>query len=315
MTMEEANEMLPSAPTKAPTDPRRLKYLTIAPPKWGKTTFGCSAPDSLLLACEEGHAFHETHKVIVDAWDKHREDRGLGVDDDGNHHLSMVEAIDALMESDKFQFVIFDTADMAAKMCLDWHYKKMGVNHASDAGDYGKGWDLCLTQPFRQVVGRILKSGRGVMFITHTNVVTKKIGKTEQSRAETTLPSQVQKFLHTQADVILHGSFGKKRKGLNDRDRIISLDGTNEILAGSRVRGINLPKKYIVDPDDPWGQWDSFFHDPKAVVDAEKYFNLINNIESEVAAEPEVKTISEPAEEEAEPEGKTTPAKTAKKKR
>src|SRR5947209_2336678 len=65
METEEANALLPSAPTKAPTDARRLKYLIIGPPKWGKTTFLCSVPDSLLLATEEGHAFHETHKVII----------------------------------------------------------------------------------------------------------------------------------------------------------------------------------------------------------------------------------------------------------
>jgi hypothetical protein len=313
LTTEDANALLPAQPTKAPTDPRRLKYLMIGPPKWGKTTLGCAAPDSLLLATEEGHLFHETHKIIIDSWDKDRSDRGLGVDDDGNHHLSMVEAVEAICASDRFQFIVIDTADMAAKLCLDWHYKKLGVNHASDAGDYGKGWDLCLTQPFRQQIGALMKSGRGIMFITHTNVVTKKVGNTEQSRQETTLPSQVQKFLHTQADLILHGNFGKKRKGMVDRDRIISLDGTNEILAGSRVRGVNLPKRFIVDPEKPWQQWTSFFEDEQAVLDAEKFFAEANGIkvEAEAAAEPaaEAQTLSEPAES-AEPNGDTTPATT-----
>lgn len=273
MDEKEANALLPDKPTKAISDPRRLKYLCLGPPKWGKTTFFASIPDSLLLATEEGHAFHSTHKIIVDAWDKHRSDKGLGVDDDKNHHLSLVEAIEAIVASDRFQFVFIDTADMAAKMCLDWHYKKFGVNHASEAGDYGKGWDLCLTQPFRQQIGQLMKSGRGIGFITHTNTVEKKVGRETVTRTETTLPSQVQKFLHTQADVILHGSFGRLRTGMTDRDRVISMDGSNEILAGSRVRGIHLPRKYIVDPDKPWEQWAKFFDDPKAVAKAEQEYN------------------------------------------
>ena len=128
---------------------------------------------------------------------------------------------------------------MAAKLCLDWHYKQMGVKHASDAGDYGKGWDLCLTQPFRQQVGQIMKSGRGVGFITHTNVIEKKVGNTTTSRAETTLPSQVQKFLHTQADVILHGSFGRKLPG---RSTVIELSRWTALtkFSQARVCGVSL---------------------------------------------------------------------------
>lgn len=315
LSTNEANKILPQKPSKTPIDARRLKYLVIGPPKWGKTTLGCSAPDSVLLATEEGHMFHETHKVIIDSWgDK----KGVGIDDDGNTHLSMVESVEAIVASDRFQFVILDTADMAAKMCLDFHYKKFGVSHASEAGDYGKGWDLCLTQPFRQQIGQLLKSGRGVMFITHTSLVTKKVGNVEQSRWETTLPSQVQKFLHTQADVILHGSFGRLRPGMTERDRIVSMDGTNEILAGSRIRSIHFPKRFIVDPDKPWEQWEKFFTDPKAADKAEQDYLKVTGAarpDKEVAAEPIKPTISEPPEPAVEKGARRTATKSAGKRR
>lgn len=296
METDEANALLPQRKTKAVADPAHLKYLMITPPKWGKTTFMCSVPDSILLAFEEGHAFHETHKIVIDCWDRGYSDRkdGWGEDDDGNAHTSFAEAVEAIVASDRFQFVVIDTADMAAKMCLDYHYKKLGVTHASDAGDYGKGWDLALTQPYRLQVGALMKAGRGIGFITHSNLVTKKVGRVETSRWETTLPSQVQKFLHTQADVILHGSFGKKRKGMEDRDRVISMDGSNEILAGSRVRGIHLPPKYVVDPIEPWQQWASFFGEngPAAVSEAEEYYTkfVIGGQEVEAQQEAEAAT-------------------------
>jgi hypothetical protein len=157
-------------------------------------------------------------------------------------------------------------------MCLDYHYEKLGVSHAQDAGEYGKGWDITLTQPFRRAVGQLMKASRGIGFITHSQVITKKVGRTEVSRHETTLPSQVQRFLHTQADIILHAKFGKHYKDREERDRVIILDGSDEILAGSRVRGIKMPRRFIVDPVKPWEQWASFFNDPAAVDRAVKYY-------------------------------------------
>lgn len=274
LTTEEANELLPDAPTKALTNPVRLKYLLIGQPKWGKTTFFCAIPNSILLAFEEGHAFHETHKVIIDAWDRPLSERNEGwiIDDDGNRHAGFMEAVDAIVASDRFDFVIIDTADMAAKMCLDYHYERAGIKHASEAGDYGKGWDIMLTQPYRRAVGQLMKAGRGIGFITHSQVVTKKVGKTEISRLESTLPSQVQKFLHTQADLILHAKFGKHHKDRPERDRVMILDGSDEILAGSRVRGFDMPRRFIVDPQKPWDQWASFFSDPKCVKKAIEFY-------------------------------------------
>lgn len=298
LSTEEANELLPDKPTKAISDPARLKYLGIGQPKWGKTTWFCDIPDSILLAFEEGHAFHETHKIIIDSWDRPYSEKKNGwlVDDDGNRHTSLVEAVEAIIASDKFNFVTIDTADMAAKMCLDYHYQKLGVTHAQDAGDYGKGWDVTLTQPFRRQIGQLMKAGRGLGFITHSQVITKKVGKSEVSRHETTLPSQVQKFLHTQADIILHCKFGKHYKDQPERDRVIILDGSDEILAGSRVRGIKMPRRFIVDPEHPWKQWEGFFKDAKNVDRATAYYEArmrgkdVDDLE-------DVPTVSEPAPE------------------
>lgn len=271
MEREEANLLLPNKPTEAIRDPRRLKYLLIGQPKWGKTTLMCGIPDALLLAFEEGHAFHKVHKVIIDAWDRPYAEKkeGWDEDDDGNRHAGLQEVSEAILASDKFPFIIMDTVDAAAKMCLDYHYAKKNIEHASDAGDYGKGWDVCLTQPFRRFIGPIIRSGRGIGFITHSQVIERKIGNSKISRAETTLPSQVQKFLHTQADVIMHASFGRRVSGQKDRDRVITMDGSNEILAGSRIRGLPMPRKFVVDPDDPWKQWSGFFDKNKGTKNVE----------------------------------------------
>lgn len=314
MLLEEANALLPQGPSSIVANPEILKYLFIALPKWGKTTWATSPPDSLLLAFEEGHLFHSAHKIVMTAWDRPPSERnaGWGEDENGLKYTSFVEAVSAIIASDRFPMIAIDTADMMCKMCLDYHYIKEKVRHASEAGDYGKGWDITLTQPVRQQVGRLMKSGRGVIFITHSQVVEKKKGNTVTVREETSLPSQVQKFLHTQADVIFHGSFGKRAPGAYERDRIISLDGSNEVLAGSRVRDVRLPKRFIVDEQDPWSQWVSFFSDPAAVKAAEAEYTRRMGIDLGVTeAQPKAATISEPTTEEEE----TPPSKASRKQR
>lgn len=313
LNTEEANALLPQTSSKPMRNPKVLKYLAIGQPKWGKTTWGCSPPDTILLACEEGHLFHEAHKIVITCWDRpfSAKNEGWGEDEEGIKYCSFIEAVDAIVASDRFPMVTIDTADMLCKMCLDFHYAKNKVSHASDAGDYGKGWDICLTQPMRQQVGRLMKSGRGIIFITHSQVVEKKKGQTSTFREETTLPSQVQKFLHTQADVILHGSFGKRPPGQYERDRIISLDGSNEVLAGSRIREIRLPKKFIVSTTNPWAQWVSFFENPEAVIEAEAEYTKRMGIDTGITeAQPSAATISEPVGEEESDGGETRrPAK------
>lgn len=266
LTTEEANAILPQAPTRGIIRPERLKYFIIAPPKFGKTTTACMIPNSILLAFEEGHAFTETYKIIIDQWDRPSKDKaeGVGQDEDGNLHMSMAEAVALIVASDRFDHVIFDTADMCARMCVDFMCAKLKVNHPAEAGDFGKGFALTLTDPFRRMIGPLIKSGRGMTFTSHSKFVERKTGTVVTSaKWESTLPSQAQAFLHSQADVIWHGKFGKHRPGQAERDRILSTDASQELMAGSRVRIDNklwpIPPSFILHPEYGWEQWSSFF--------------------------------------------------------
>lgn len=206
------------------------------------------------------------------------------MDDDQNVHASAEEVIEALEAHCPYTFIIIDTADMASKMCTDYHCDQIGVKHPSDGGDFGKGWDLLQTSPFRRFFGRIVKLGVGIACTSHLDVKEVKDPKTKavKTSIETTLPKGIQKFIHTQADVIINGSFGRRRKNQSERDRIISFDGSSEILAGTRIRGVVLPKKYVVAPPThtdqsvPWRQWCLFFDPqlgPSLAARAEELFN------------------------------------------
>lgn len=259
-----ASDGLPTTTTKSSADPLSLRYLCVAPPGWGKTTFFNTFPDSVLLACEEGHKFVEGYKIVIDAWDESPE----RTDNDGNLHLSFLEAITRLDASERFKFVTVDTVDALIKMCIDFHLgvvqsRSKGIvdaEHISDLGDFGKGYDLAMNNPMRQAFAAILKTGRGMAFITHTEMKTyDHKGNVKTSKKETTLPNGIIKLLYPQCDLILHGEFGAVRDGNKHRDRIVRTEGSEEILA--KNRGGVLPPAYIVpvDEHEQWEQFEGFF--------------------------------------------------------
>jgi hypothetical protein len=299
LTEEVAKKYFPTRPHIGSAVPERMKYLLLAPPKWGKTTFLAGAPGALLLAFEEGHAFVECHKIVITSWYARLQERVPREDDQGIKYASALEVIDALEAYNPYKLIIIDTVDAAVKMCTDYECASAKIAHPSDGGDYGKGWDLFQTTPFRRYYNRLVKLGVGVGCTSHIRESFEKNKFGQQLyRRDSTLPAGIQRFIHAQSDVIINGGYiednifkrvTKSRKGPIIRDRIVSFDGSDEIMAGTRITKIRIPNKYIVDPPQkdiaaPWKQWAKFFSDsPGAGEEAEKNFlNLTGKDEEDL---------------------------------
>lgn len=286
-------------PTKVIIDtpkPDKLKYLFLAPPKFGKTTFFSGCPDCLLLAFEEGHMFAQCHKVVITEWAPTSfRDRGPGQDEEtGTTYSTASEIIEALEAYNPYRFIVLDTIDMCVKMCTDYELSKAKLQHPSEGGDYGKGWDLLQTSPFRRFYNRLVKLNVGIGCTSHIKEDWRRDKfNQEVYRRESTLPAGIQRYVHTQSDVIINGFFGRKRpkRGKQIRDRIISFDGTDEIMAGTRIQRVFIPNKYISSPPTdedssiPWKQWTNFFTEsPQAGQEAEKiYMEQVNSVDSDTA--------------------------------
>lgn len=282
MTEDDAKELLPTKPHTIAFSPERLKYLMIAPPKWGKTTFFGGCPNCLLLAFEAGYGFVECPKIVITSWDRSYKSRkeGWEEDEDGLVYTSAMEALEALEQHCPYSMIVIDTVDMASKLCTDYNMELARVQHPSEGGDFGRGWAVLQTDPFRRFYNRLVKLGVGVAAITHSNERTDKdkFGR-DRFRRDTSLPTGIQKFIHAQADVIMHGFKPQSRKLTREGVRYISFDGSDEVLAGSRIKRVFIPNRYIVaaptDTDDslPWKQWVSFFKDnPSAGKKADREF-------------------------------------------
>lgn len=294
------SSLLPTGSTPTVWRPERLKYLLIGPPKWGKTTFFSGCPDVCLLAFEAGYAEVDCPKVVITAWDRSFKQRqqGWDVDEDGVVYTSAMELIEELESNCPYSMVVIDTLDMACKMASDHYCAIARVETPADGGDYGRGWELLQTRPIRIFYNRLVKLGIGVAAITHsTDKDDRDRFGVSRPKKETSLPGGVQKFAHTQSDCIMHGFFSRRRRGQKDRDRMISFDGSDYLMAGTRIRKVYIPNKYVVSPptrtDDspPWKQWSKFFDDnPAAGQAAEQQFTkLYVGVDDESVTEPTTK--------------------------
>lgn len=283
MDKNQAVGYFPTRVTTGIPKPDRLKYLFLAPPKFGKTTFFSGCPECLLLAFEEGHMWAQCPKVVITEWaPSSLRDRGPKTDDEGIVYTTAMEILEALETHNPYRFIIVDTIDMAVKLCTDYECGRAKIAHPSDGGDYGKGYDIFQTQPIRRYYNRLVKLGVGIACTSHIREDWRKDKYGQETyRRESTLSSSVQRFVHTQSDVIINGFFGRKKpkKGREIRDRIISFDGTDEVMAGTRIQRVHIPLKYIstapTDEDSslPWKQWEAFFtNNPQAGEEAEKEF-------------------------------------------
>lgn len=258
---------LPDSISEAANDPKDIRTLIVSPPGWGKTEFFMSNPNCLLLACEEGHKFTSGYKLIIDAWDGVLSNGSTSPykDQSGTIHTSFVKAVASLQtDPTKFNMVFIDTIDALVKMLLDYGLGKRHIEHASDGGDYGKGWDIIQNSPFRKQLNILLKSGRGIGASTHEQAENKNFKSGPRAKKETTLPSGIYRQIYAQFDLILHGVFGKAKKNQKTRDRILVSEGSEDILA--KNRGGLLPPAFIVPRkfEDRWKQFETFFKNPKS---------------------------------------------------
>lgn len=257
---------LPDAMSPAVRDPNRLKWLIVAPPGWGKTEYFMSNPDSLLLACEEGHAEIAGHKIIIDCWAGRLANDSLDAwrDKNGVIHDSFIHVVANLQKNSKFSFIIIDTIDALVKILLDYMLIKKNVEHASD-WEYGKGWDLLQNTPFRRELTKIIKTGRGIGATTHEQIENKNFKSGTKVKKETTLPAGIYKQMFAQFDKILHGVFGKIPKTEKTRDRIMVTEGSEEILA--KNRGGVLPPAFLVPRkmEQRWKQLSDFYTKPETI--------------------------------------------------
>lgn len=196
-----------SEPVKKLSDYSILLY---GQEKIGKTTFASEFPNPYFFMFEPGGKDLSIHKSDIKDWGHFR------------HLLKQIEA------DKKFDNVVFDTADVSSVMCDRYICEVNGISDV-DEMDFGKGWRK-LRLEFSTCVQRLLRSGKGVLFISHA---TEKEFKTKSgakiTRIIPTMSKQAREILEPLVDIWAYYRY-------NGKGREIVLQGDEEVAAGHRTR-------------------------------------------------------------------------------
>lgn len=218
--------MADQKPTKSKgyCDLHENAILLYGPPKIGKTTLASQFPDAVFLSTERGTKHVEVEEYQIKNW------------------LTFCAAIDILernIDDWGYKTIVVDTADELYDMCESFTCQKLSIENLGDAA-YGKGF-AANTRELKKQVNRLVRLGRGLVFISHSQEKTVKVDTVENpyaiamadSKGEVemvvpTLPNKARAFFTALADIILYCEIGK------DLRRVLYTQPARGFEAGDR---------------------------------------------------------------------------------
>lgn len=202
---------LPAEPNDPSDELSDYSMLIYGAKKIGKTSLAAEFPDALFLATEPGTKALRVYSVDVEDW------------------KDFEACMDELDEAgDQYRTVVVDTVDLMYEMVFQHICKKKIIDHPQDENDYGRTWkDIRLL--FRKAIGRLLKSPRGTIFISHDTEVDMDGPEGKYQRTQPTMARQAMEEVEGVVDVIAY-------YGYVGDERVLRVRGTQNLMAGSRLR-------------------------------------------------------------------------------
>lgn len=137
--------------------------------------------------------------------------------------------VDLLKKDKEFGTIVIDTADYAYDDCLTDVCFNMGISHPADEA-YGKGWNAVKTE-FTKQIRTLLRSGKGVIFISHQKDITDEDRDgVEFERTTNTLSGQAREVIEGLVDIWANYDYNSKG------DRILTILGSKNVDAGHRLK-------------------------------------------------------------------------------
>lgn len=201
---------LPAAANVPSTSLQDYSILLYGRKKIGKTSLAAQFPGTLILCAEPGAKSLRVHQADIRDW------------------KTWVMAVDAVSKDKQFPNVAIDTIDLIYQYCFAHVCKEAGVDHPTEMNDRGMTWNK-VRSTFRASVDKLMKCGKGVIFISHDTekeIELRDGGKLD--RVQPTMSKQAMEEIEALVDIIAHYDY-------SGRDRVLNIDGSDELVAGSRL--------------------------------------------------------------------------------
>jgi len=216
---------LPDGPKDAVGELLRYVLLVYGREKIGKTTWAASYPDALFLSTEPGTKGLRIHEY--------------NAEDGGCRNWGLVRSAVGLLEEqpDRYKTVVIDTADRAYELCLDHVCAELGIDHpgVSPDGkeDFGKSWKA-VRKEFTDVIHRILQTGRGLVFTSHSKEENYKARTGEPfTRIHPSMSGQARAVVEALVDMFFYADYMRAPDG--ETRRVLVTEGNDLVWAGHRA--------------------------------------------------------------------------------
>lgn len=225
---------LPDKPKEPVLDPSLFTVLLYGREKIGKTTLLSQWPDALFLTTEPGTKGLEIYEIAIGNWSR---------------FLGAVKALEA--DRSRFKTIVIDTVDLAYDMCLDHVCSRLGITYPGEdergRQDYGKSW-RAVRDEFVHTVTRIIRTGRGVCFISHAAEASiRSRSGSEYDRVIPSLSKQGRRVVEALVDIIMFADYFRDTRG--NTLRVLVCNGDETVYAGHRKTAGKFPTLLPLEED------------------------------------------------------------------
>lgn len=227
-------KLLPTKRNKPSSNIWNFAYHITGEKKIGKTSLSFQNCEELVIQLDKPSMDYEVREISCKNW--------------GEFRTILLEMEEIEKRIFPYQRIIIDGIAEWYEMCMTYVCKKAGVDHPTDANDYGKTWGN-LRKEFRGIINRLLalqiNKDCGLIFISHSVwKEVESVGLCEKGMVKSPKIIKLVPELPEAAESILNGKVdGHFVYAYKNNERILILDGNEKIVAGHRLKNHFFTRK------------------------------------------------------------------------
>jgi hypothetical protein len=138
-----------------------VRLFLYAEPGFGKSYFADQFPDPFVINTDGNLPYYSAPGLIVNQWE-------AGKNDSDSKNRSFVDIVDELVKNNGYGYktIIVDLIEGVYELARQAKLAEYGLKHESDAGGYGKGYQL-VRDPFYNTVKKLFSLPLNILLLSH----------------------------------------------------------------------------------------------------------------------------------------------------
>jgi hypothetical protein len=150
-----------------------VRLFLYAEPGFGKSYFADQFPNPFIINTDGNLPYYTAPGLIVNQWEASK-------NDPESKNRSFVDIVDELVKSNGngYKTIVIDLIENIYELARAAKLEEFGINHESDAGGYGKGYQL-VRDPFYAAIKKLYSLPLNILLLSHENnkIIKDRIGR------------------------------------------------------------------------------------------------------------------------------------------